>query len=128
MTARVNKEIRSYKEGVFFGLSVRQLVCAIGAIAVAVGVYLGLERPLGRKLVSWLCIVCAAPVAAAGFFQYHGMTFEKCVAAWVKSEILFAGKRVYQSTNFYSMALQQEDSEGRKKRYALKRHQTKASH
>ena len=63
----INKEIRGYEEEVFMGLSLRQLLCSIVAIGVAVGVYYGFRDYLGQETVSWVCIVAAVPVAAAGF-------------------------------------------------------------
>ena len=50
-------------------------------------------------MVSWLCIICAAPIAAAGFFKYNGMNLEKFVIAYIKSEFLFSGNRIYKSEN-----------------------------
>ena len=41
MEINVNKEICSYKEAVFFGLTTRQFVCSVAAIGIAVGTYFG---------------------------------------------------------------------------------------
>ena len=51
------------------------------------------------------CIVAAAPVAVTGFFQYNGLTFEQFAWAWLKSQILCAGPRTFQSENIYCKAL-----------------------
>ena len=99
MEIRINKEIKDYHESLFFGLSFRQFLCSAAALAMAVGVYFGLRNIVGKETVSWLCIVCAAPIAAAGFFQYHGMNFEEFIVAYIKSEFLYAGIRVFQSEN-----------------------------
>ena len=72
MEIKINKEIRNYKETIFFGLSMRQFVCAVLAVGVAVGLYFCLNRIVDRETVSWVCIVGAAPIAAAGFFHYNG--------------------------------------------------------
>ena len=45
MEVRINKEVRNYQESLFFGLSLRQFLFALLAVAVAVGVYFGL-RPV----------------------------------------------------------------------------------
>ena len=66
----INKEIRYYEEEIFLGLNLRQLLCSGVAIAVAVLVYLLLEPLIGRETAGWVCIVTAAPLAAAGFFVY----------------------------------------------------------
>ena len=38
MEVRINKEVRDYQESLFFGLSLRQLIFALLAVAVAEGV------------------------------------------------------------------------------------------
>ena len=52
MEIKINKEIRNYKETIFFGLSMRQFVCAVLAVGVAVGLHhlfgLCLQRRHGR--------------------------------------------------------------------------------
>ena len=108
MEIKINKEIRNYKETLFFGLSLRQFICSLLAVGVAVGLYFALRNVLDRETVSWLCIVGAAPVAVAGFFKYNGMTLEKFLWAWIKSEFLMAGNRVWKSENYYLSALEKE--------------------
>ena len=99
MEIRINKEIKDYHESLFFGLSFRQFLCSVMALAVAVGIYFGFRDIVGKETVSWLCIVCAAPIAAAGFFQYHSMNFEEFIVAYIKSEFLYTGIRVFRSEN-----------------------------
>jgi len=97
---RINKEIKDYHESLFMGLSMRQFMCSLGAVGAAVGIYFGLSNVLDKETVSWLCIVCAAPLAAAGFFNYNGMNFEQFVVAYIYSEFLCSGVRTYQSENY----------------------------
>ena len=108
MEIKINKEIRAYRETLFFGLSVRQFVCSVLAVGVAVALYFSLSRVLDRETVSWVCIVGAAPVAAAGFFQYNGLTLEQFLWAWLKSEVIMAGKRVWKAENYYEEAMKCE--------------------
>lgn len=100
MEIRINKEIKDYHESLFFGLSVRQFACSLVAVGAAVGIYFGLSKVLDKETVSWLCIVCAAPLAVAGFFKYNGMNFEQFAAAFIYSELLCSGVRTYQSENY----------------------------
>jgi hypothetical protein len=97
---RINKEIKDYHESLFMGLSMRQFMCSLGAVGAAVGIYFGLSNVLDKETVSWLCIVCAAPLAAAGFFNYNGMNFEQFVVAYIYSEFICSGVRTYQSENY----------------------------
>ena len=100
MEIRINKEIKDYHESLFMGLSMRQFICSLGAVGAAVGIYFGLSNVLDKETVSWLCIVCAAPLAAAGFFKYNGMNFEQFVIASIYSEFICSGVRTYQSENY----------------------------
>ena len=119
MEIKINKEIKDYKESMFFGLSMRQFVCSALAVGAAVGTYFGLRDLVGKEMVSWLCIIIAAPFAAAGFFKYNGMTFEQFALAAIRSELLAAGKRVYKSENFLYKIYEEvlaDDKKNRKKR------------
>ena len=98
---KIPKEIRSHKESIFFGLSARQFVCAVLAVGLAAGTYLGLGGIVGKEAASWLCLLVAAPVAVAGFFHYNGMTLEQFLWAFIKSEILCAGPRGFDSVNLH---------------------------
>lgn len=88
MEIKINKEIKEYKETMFFGLSVRQFLFALLACGAAVGIYFGCRPFLDTETLSWICMLGAAPFAALGFVTYHGMTAEKLVRAWFRSEVL----------------------------------------
>ena len=59
MEVKINREIRNYSESVFFGLSMRQCIFSVLAIAVAVGLYFVLKPYLGTETLSWVCILGA---------------------------------------------------------------------
>ena len=107
MEIKINREIRDYKENIFFGLSLRQLIFSLLACGVAVGIYLGLRDALGTETVSWL-----------GFVKYHGMTAEKFFAAWLRSEFLVPKRLTFRSTNLYWEAMQEQRRQ-KKKRSAV---------
>ena len=102
MEVKIPKEVRQHRETIFFGLSLRQFLCAVLAVAVAAGSYLLLGKVASKDTAGWLCILLAAPFAIAGFFRYNGMTLEQFLWAFVKSEILCAGERRFMSTNLYA--------------------------
>lgn len=101
MEVKINREIRDYTESMFFGLSLRQLVFSLLAVAVAVGLYFGLKPYVGAEAVSWMCILGAAPFAAMGFVSYHGMTAERFVWAWLRSEVLEPRELRFEVFNLY---------------------------
>ena len=101
MEVKINREIRNYTEPMFFGLSLRQFIFSVLACGVVVGLYFLLKSHLGTETVSWVCILEAAPFAALGFVKYNGMTTEKFLWAFIKSEFLMPKKLVFHSTNTY---------------------------
>ena len=105
MEIKIPKEVRQHKETIFFGLSARQFLCAFFAVGIAVGVYLGLGTVIGKQTASWVCILAAAPGAVMGFFNYNGMTLEQFLWAFLRSELLCAGNRVFRAENIYYNAL-----------------------
>jgi hypothetical protein len=101
MEVKINKEIRNYTESMYFGLSLRQCVFAVLAIGASVGVYFLLRPIFGLETLSWVCIVAAFPFAAVGFIKYHGMTAEKFVWAYIKSEFLTPKQLTFKAENLY---------------------------
>ena len=105
MEVKINREIRDYTESMFFGLSLRQLIFSLAAVFAAVGIYFLFKPYLGTETVSWLCIVGAAPFAALGFIRYNGMTAERFLWAWLRSEFIVPKKLMFRATNIYYEAL-----------------------
>ena len=115
MEIKINKEIKDYHESMFFGLSARQFICSVFSVGAAIGTYFGLRDVVGKEMVSWLCVLFTAPFAAAGFFKYNGMTFEKFAAAYMRSEFLASGRRVFKSENILYKAYREVLSDAFKK-------------
>ena len=123
MEVKINREIRNYTESMFFGLSLRQLAFSLLAVLVAVGLYFGLKPMLGTETVSWVCILGAAPFAAMGFVTYHGMTAEKFVWVWLRSEMLEPRFLTFRPTNIYYEIMKSRKTGQRKE--AVKPHDEK---
>lgn len=101
MEIKINREIRDYHESMFMGLSLRQTVFSVLAILLAIGLYFWLNPILGTETVSWVCILGAAPFAALGFVSYHGMSAEKLLWVWFRSEILEPKQLCVRPNNLY---------------------------
>ena len=114
MEVKINREIRNYSESVFFGLSMRQCIFSVLAIAVAVGLYFVLKPYLGTETLSWVCILGAFPFAALGFITYHGMTAEQFLWAWLRSELI-ESRFYYCGTNNIYYELLKDSIESTKK-------------
>lgn len=115
MEVKINREIRDYTESMFFGLSLRQLVFSLAAVLVALGIYFILKPHLGTETVSWMCIVGASPFAALGFIKYNGMTAERLVWAWLRSEFIIPKKLTFRADNLYYKALKTTLEGGKRK-------------
>ena len=105
MEININKDIREYTEGVFFGLNLRQLICSGLAVASAVGIYFYTRNTVSQEVITYLCIAAAAPFAAIGFIKYNGMPMEKIFVAWLKDNFLVPRKLTVKSNNIYLEAL-----------------------
>ncbi len=114
MEVKINREIRNYTESMFFGLSLRQFVFSVLACGAAVGLYFLLRPYIGMENLSWICVLGAFPFAALGFVTYHGMNAEQFVWAWLKSEILYPKRMLFQSENLYYEMLKDNISQGKK--------------
>lgn len=116
MEVKINKEISNYQESMFFGLSMRQFVFSVLAVAVAVVLYFVLNPYLGTEMVSWVCILGAAPFAAMGFFKYHGMTAEQFVINWVRTELIEPKYFRFQSQSLYCQMMRSTANKKRKEK------------
>lgn len=107
MEVKINREIRNYTESMFFGLSMRQFLFSVLACGVAVGLYFLLRPYFGMETLSWMCILGAAPFALLGFITYHGMTAEKFLWAWLRSELLEPKEFQFEDSNYYYAVLKE---------------------
>lgn len=105
MEVKINREIRQYTESMFFGLSLRQFVFSLLAVGVAIALYFLLKPYVGTETVSWMCILGAAPFAAMGFINYHGMTAEQFLITWLRSEMVEPREIRFESNNYYYEAV-----------------------
>lgn len=101
MEIKINREIRNYTESIFFGLSIRQFLFSVLACGVAVILYFLLKGKMGTEMLSWICIVGAFPFALLGFFNYNGMTADKFLITYVRSEFLNPRYFIFKPTNYY---------------------------
>ena len=87
MEVKINKEIKNYKEAVFWGLTLRQTVFSVLACAAAVITYFLFSPYLSISVLSWVCVVSAIPFAAFGFIQYNEMPLETFLYVWFRYTI-----------------------------------------
>ena len=91
---RIPKEIKNYREKLFFGLTLRQCICAGVALLICVPLYIFGNRFLPQEMISWLVVLIAAPLMLAGFFRYNDMTFEQFAVEFLEHHF-HSQKRIY---------------------------------
>ena len=101
MEIKINKEVRSYTESIFFGLSPRQFIYSILACLVAVVIYFLTIDTLGMETTSWLCMLGAIPFTSIGFITYQSMTMEKIIIEFFKSVLLKHTELIDKPINLY---------------------------
>lgn len=107
MEVKINKDIREFSENIFFGLSLRQFIFSVLACIVAVILYFILKPYFEIETLSWVCILGATPFAVLGFVKYNGMTAEKLIIAFIKSEFIIPKKLTFKSKNIYAEVFKQ---------------------
>lgn len=101
MEVKINKEIRDYKENIYFGLNLRQFVFTVLACLTAVLFYFVFRKKLNTEILSWVCMLGASPFIAIGFIKYNGMTFERLALSFIKTEILTPTHLLFKPKNLY---------------------------
>ena len=68
--------------------------------------YFGLRSVLATAEIGWVCVLCAVPFALGGFFQYNGMTLERFLLAYIRTEFIYPHRLVFQSDNLYAKLME----------------------
>ena len=89
ISVSVPKEISDYKEKVIFGLSLRQLVCGVIAVGLAVATGLLLVQVLGLSIdiAGYIIMVEVVPLMALGFVRPRGRPFEEFARLYLDSKL-----------------------------------------
>ena len=110
IAVRIPEEIRKYKEKIAFGLTARQLVSTVLAVAICVPLYWFGRRYISDDVLSWLLILIALPLLAVGWVSFQGghitfgsagMPTEKFFFVWLKFEALYPRKRKFHTNNAF---------------------------
>ncbi len=99
MQIKSNQDVREYKEVVYFGMTLRQLIFSGLAGAAALGVYLLCNRRMSMEAVSWLCVAAAVPFGAFGFVRWHGMPFERIIGVFIRSRLVLGRPLFFRPEN-----------------------------
>lgn len=127
---RIPKEIREYKEKLFFGLNLRQTITTGLAIAICVPLYIFGQKYINVEVLSWIIIAIAAPLVLIGYFNFNQMPFEKFILAWFRMNYNPQKRKfIYQPPHFTNIRndIIKEDKEKLKLEYEAERKMAKIS-
>ena len=99
MERKINKEIREYREAMFWGLTLRQFLFSVLGLGISVGIYFLLRGRLGMEAVSWARIFGMLPCAMLGYVTYNKMPAEKFLWAVIKTELLTPKQLMFKPKN-----------------------------
>ncbi len=57
----------------------------------------GISSDEGSGEIGWICVLAAFPFALGGFFTYNGMTLERFILAFIRSEFLYPKRLIFKS-------------------------------
>jgi hypothetical protein len=103
---KIPKEIRTYKEKLFFNLNLRQTLCIVLALAINIPLYIFIRPYIGDEIAGWIIIFTAVPLFLIGFFNYNGMPFEQFIVCFLKFQFLTPQKRKYKTENLYAIFME----------------------
>lgn len=110
MEIKINKEIRSYTENIYFGLSLRQFFFSVLACVLAIIIYFTFHGILPNEIVSWLCILVAILPITIGFVTYNGMPAEVFLKEIFKFYFLIPRCLLFNSVNYYNEILKRKEN------------------
>lgn len=94
MKAEIPPEVTEYKEKMFFGLTVRQLICAGIGLGLAIPTGMFGSKFLPSDVVQYAVVLEIIPCAAIGWLRINDMTFEKYAKKVIQFQ-LFSQKRKF---------------------------------
>lgn len=99
ISVKINRDIQQYKSKVILSFNLREFLSIVIALSIVIPFHLLLAKHIPSEFTSWIEIFIVAPVLMAGFFEYHGMPFERYVMQIFLSEFLYPKVRKYVSTD-----------------------------
>lgn len=84
MNISINKDIEKYQESVMMGLTAKQLICSVIALAAGAGIVLSSYKYVGLTASVYIAIPVVAPIALNGFYEYQGMSFTEMMKRKLK--------------------------------------------
>jgi hypothetical protein len=97
LEVKIPDEINDYEGKLVAGMSTRQVLSVLGAIAVGLPIVLLGKGHISADVLPWFVIIAVVPFAGWGFFKYEGMKFEEFVRVFF-GYMFLNPRRAYEDT------------------------------
>lgn len=108
---RMPREIKSYKEKIWMGLTARQLICVGLAIVICVPTFLIGRNYLSDDMMGYIIFGIAGIFAFFGWYQKNGLTAEQYVITIYKYTFVDPKRRVFATKTKLHTVLDEEYTE-----------------
>lgn len=95
ISVKINRDIQQYKSKVILNFSLREFLSIVIAIVFVMPFHFFIGKYISKNLTSWVELIVVTPILLAGFFEYHGMHFERYLMQILKSEIIYPKVRKF---------------------------------
>ena len=117
----IPKDISKYEAKIIGPFTLRQAICTVPAIGIAVLAFTTLIKYIPKDICIFITIILVAPLLLCGYIKVYGMPFEKFAKMVFISIVLAPTNRKYKTVNVYetitktTTALDAKDKKQKKK-------------
>lgn len=110
----MNADIKDVKPKILFNFTLRQVVCILIAIAVAIPFFLLIPGDFFTRLM--FALIPALVPIACGWFEYSGLPLEQILVKMLRMYLVVPVVRKYKTVNLYQDPDQSAAGTGKKKK------------
>lgn len=99
MEEKVLKNIFTYQETLFMGMTGRQVGLAVAGVLLVVVTYFATSGEVYSQVASYIGMFCGLPCFLFAFWKPEKMELEKYLWYWIESKLLVPRKRYYKRDN-----------------------------
>jgi hypothetical protein len=103
---RIPREIKKFKEKIYFNLTLRQLICVGTGMAIGIPFYYFNPLQLNETIIAYILIFIVTTLGAIGWIEYNDMKLEKLIKTLWKFNST-KQLRLYQTYTFHEFAQKQ---------------------
>ena len=116
----VPKDLTKVKSKVMFNLTKRQLICFGGGALIGAPLFFLLRKPLGTSPAVMCMMIVLLPAMLLAMYERNGQPLEVVLRQIIRNGFTRPKNRPYQTDNFYSALLREENLKKEVKRIVQK--------